>query len=141
MSAPLRYLHYGDMWNGIPHNQYGFGVLKANPYQRGFGVYRPKRQRRQGGHGLGSLLVSIGRRVAPVAKRAIKGAVKQGIKQLPGLITASNKKQAAKQMAQNIGKQALSSAIAQVSGSRRPVAPKRRKVRRVKRRGQLSQRR
>jgi len=155
MPPPLKYLHYGDMWKGIPNNQYGFGVLKANPYQRGFGPYRPhKNRRRQRGHGFGSSLASIGRlvgpklasfgrkigpKVVPLAKKVARRAVTEGIKAIPSLALSQNKKKTVQNLVKNIGAQAIKEIT-----STRPSArvPKRRKRhRRLKRKGQFTRRR
>lgn len=105
-------------------NQYGFGVLKAQPYQKGFGVYRARKGRRQKGHGIGSALMSIGRtivpKILPIAKRVGKGVMRQGIKNLPALLNAQNKKAAARALARNIGKQALSTVLGEVVGGGKP---------------------
>lgn len=118
---PYRYLHTGNMWRGEPVNQYGFGVYKANPYQKGYGAYSARR-RRQKGYGLGSMLMSLGRRIVPrllpLAKRVAKGAAKQGLKALPGLIAGQNRKTAAKNLVKNIGQQALGQAVGAISRPR-----------------------
>ena len=140
--TPNGYMHTSNVWSGIPQNQFGFGVLKADPYQRGHCVYKVKRGRKQAGYGLGSILLSLGRRLGPklipLAKRVGTSAVKQGIKALPGLLSSQNKKQAAKNLAKSIGKQALGQAISVVS-SRRPPKRKRKFARRVRRKGQFTQ--
>jgi hypothetical protein len=134
--APLKYMHHGDIYTGVPPHQYGFGLLKVNPYQKGSGYYKPRR-RRQRGRGFGSALFAIGRKLIPklipIAKKIGKSAVKEGIRSLPSMIGNQNKKQAARQIVERIGKQAVG-AISQGQGRKR-------RGRRVKKRGQLSRRR
>jgi len=134
------------MWTGVPVNQYGFGVYKAHPYQRGYGAYRSRRRRRgQRGHGFASALKAIGRAVLPAMRRVgtsvVKKAGQQALKELPKVLGSQNKKAAFKGAAERIGKGALQSAVTGVlaTGGGGPP-PKRRRVggsRRLKRRGQF----
>lgn len=150
--SPIRYLHTGNVWSGIPVNQYGFGVLKAQPYQKGYGVYRTKGGRRQRGYGFGSALLSIGRmlvpKILPVARRIGKRVVRQGIKALPKLVSGqTNRKLVVRNLAKAISQQAIDTALEAASGAtgtrgssqkrRNSAKPKGR--RRLRRRGQFDQ--
>ena len=140
-------MHTGNIWKGEPANQYGFGVYKANPYQKGYGTYRGGR-RQQRGHGLGSLLLGLGRRIVPklipLAKRVIGGAARQGLKTLPRLLSGHNSKGAAKNLVRKIGKKALGQVVGALAGTQphmRKKGGRRKSRKRVKRVGQLSRRR
>lgn len=105
MNPPKRYMFHGDVHTGIPPNQFGFGYLKVNPYQKGYGMYNPKtRRRRQQGRGMGDVLRAIGRKILPVAKQIGQEAAKESMKNIPHLLTAKDKKAAAVSIAKSIGK-------------------------------------
>ena len=136
-------MHTGNIWTGEPVNQYGFGVYKSNPYQKGYGAYRTG-SRRQKGFGLGSLLMGLGRRIVPklipLAKKVAKGAARQGLKALPGLLSGHNTKSAAKNLVKNIGKQVLGQAAGAFTGGSAPMRHRKRRKfgKRVKRVGQFT---
>lgn len=120
--APNRYVHTGDAFTGIPPDQFGHGIHST---QVGYGMYKTKKSRRpQKGYGLFSNLKSM---AAPIAKKAAL----DGLKALPKILTAKNKKAAIQQVVKRVGSAAAAEAVQTALGGR-TTKSKYRKGRKVK---------
>lgn len=97
-----RYIHTSDAFTGIPPDQFGYGI---NNMQVGYGMYKTQKSRRpQRGYGFFSNLKSM---VAPMAKKAAL----EGLKAMPEILTAKNKKAAVQRVVKRVGSAAAARAV------------------------------
>ena len=114
-------------------HQYGFGQYRPyNRRQNGYGPFRSRRRRQRGYGFFGSLWKVLGRTakvVAPVLKKHALRAGRRALKQAPKLLSAQNKRNAAREILKSVGRRTLSGIAADVEnrGNSRQRRPNKRR--------------